>query len=58
MVASAVSGRVLTADSMSAHNTFERPNTVRPADFGGAKLSGNKLTVKLPAMSVVALDVR
>jgi len=58
MNASTVSGRVLTAGTMNAHNTFERPNTVRPTDFRGARLSGNTLTVELPAKSVVMLELR
>ncbi|MHC4510524.1 MAG: alpha-L-arabinofuranosidase C-terminal domain-containing protein, partial [Planctomycetota bacterium] len=27
------SGRVLTAEFMSAHNTFDRPEAVKPAEF-------------------------
>ncbi len=53
-----VTGQVLTAGSMSAHNTFEQPNAVHPTEFGGAKLSGSTLTVELPAKSVVLLELR
>jgi alpha-N-arabinofuranosidase len=53
-----VSGRILTAATMSAHNTFDRPNAVQPAAFNGAKLSGAILTVELPAKSVVVLELR
>jgi alpha-N-arabinofuranosidase len=55
---SGVSGRVLTANALNAHNTFERPNTVQPADFKGARLSGNTLSVELPSKSVVVLELR
>jgi alpha-N-arabinofuranosidase len=55
---SGVTGRVLTANAMNAHNTFERPTTVQPAEFSGARLSGNTLTVELPAKSVVVLELR
>jgi len=55
---SSVSGRVLTAPSMQAHNTFEQPNTVQPADFHGARLSGGMLTVDLPSKSVVVVELR
>jgi alpha-L-arabinofuranosidase len=55
---SRVSGRILTADDMRAHNTFERPNTVQPAQFTGARLSGGNLTIQLPAKSVVVLELR
>ena len=53
----AVSGRVLTAPSMTSHNTFEEPNTVAPAAFHGATVSGNQLSIVLPAMSVVVLEL-
>ena len=51
----AVAGRVLTAPEMTAHNTFEAPNAVQPAAFGGATVKGDMLEVKLPAKSVVVL---
>ncbi len=51
------SGRVLTADSMTAHNTFDRPETVKPAVFDDFALRGDMLTVKLPAKSVVVLEI-
>jgi alpha-N-arabinofuranosidase len=55
---SRVSGRVLTAGAMNAHNTFEQPNVVRPESFSGARLSGERLTVALPPKSVVALELQ
>jgi alpha-N-arabinofuranosidase len=54
---SSVSGRILTSDQMNAHNTFEQPNAVRPAAFDGARLTGETLTVQLPAKSVVVLEL-
>lgn len=53
--AKSVTGRVLTADAMNAHNTFDAAETVAPKPFDGATLSGDKLTVTLPAKSVVVL---
>jgi alpha-N-arabinofuranosidase len=55
---SGVTGQVLTGEAINAHNTFEAPDTVRPVAFGGANLSGENLTVELPAMSVVLLELR
>ncbi len=52
-----VTGLVLTAGAMNAHNTFEKPDAVKPAVFQGAKLSGSTLLVALPAKSVVALEL-
>jgi alpha-L-arabinofuranosidase len=53
-----VSGSVLTADAMDAHNTFARPDAVKPAAFAGAALSGDKLDVTMPAKSVVVVMLR
>jgi alpha-N-arabinofuranosidase len=58
MKGSHVGGQVLQAATMNAHNTFEQPNTVAPQPFAGAQLTADGLTVTLPAMSVVALEVR
>jgi alpha-N-arabinofuranosidase len=51
-------GRVLTADRMNAHNTFDRPEAVRPAAFDGASVAGDTLVVRLPAKSLVVLELR
>ncbi len=56
-VAKGVTGRVLTAPTMNAHNTFDAPNAVRPAVFGDASLANGILTVVLPAKSVVVLEL-
>ncbi|MDG5766215.1 alpha-L-arabinofuranosidase C-terminal domain-containing protein [Balneolales bacterium ANBcel1] len=55
---SRVSGRILTADRMNAHNTFDRPSVVSPQDFDGARISGGKLHIDLPAKSLIVLEVR
>ncbi|CAN7271370.1 alpha-N-arabinofuranosidase [Pseudoduganella sp. LjRoot289] len=54
--AGTVRGQVLTADAMDAHNTFAAPQAVKPAPFE-AQASGGKLSVKLPAKSVVVVAV-
>ena len=56
--AGAVSGRVLTADRITAHNTFEQPEVVKPAAFNGASISGNTLKLELPAKSIVVLRLQ
>jgi alpha-L-arabinofuranosidase len=43
---------------MTAHNTFENPNVVTPAPFDGARISGGKLIIELPPVSLVVLEVR
>ncbi|MFL6516815.1 MAG: alpha-N-arabinofuranosidase, partial [Bacillus sp. (in: firmicutes)] len=52
-----VSGTIITADTMNAHNTFEQPDVVKPAEFTGVTVEYNKLAIKLPAMSVVTLVI-
>jgi len=52
-----VSGRILTADAMNAHNTFEQPNAVAPTAFDGARLDGDRLTITLPPKSIVVLEL-
>jgi alpha-N-arabinofuranosidase len=53
-----ISGRVLTADAVQAHNTFDKPDTVKPAAFGERKLTEGGFTAKLPAKSVVVLELK
>jgi len=53
-----VTGELLTADAMDAHNTFDNPEAVHLVAFDGAALKGNRLAVKLPPMSVVVLQIR
>jgi alpha-L-arabinofuranosidase len=57
MQARKVSGRVLQGDTMNAHNTFEQPQTVKPVDFKGAKITNDRLEVTVPRMSVVVLEL-
>jgi alpha-N-arabinofuranosidase len=52
-----ISGRALTADIMTAHNTFNRPEVVKPAAFDNFQLRDNTLIVTLPAKSVVLLRI-
>jgi alpha-N-arabinofuranosidase len=53
-----VAGEVLTAPSMQAMNTFEKPATIQPTSFNGYKLQGSQLTLNVPAKSVVTLELR
>jgi alpha-N-arabinofuranosidase len=55
LAAKSVTGRILTARAMNAHNTFEAKDAVQPALFDAAALAGDTLEVKLPAKSVVVL---
>lgn len=52
-----ISGRVLTAETIQAHNTFDAPNTVAPVPFNHGKVAKGKLTLPLPAHSVLVLQL-
>jgi alpha-N-arabinofuranosidase len=52
-----ITGRVLTADATQTHNTFEKPESVKPTGFADHKIAGQGFSVKLPAKSVVALEL-
>lgn len=49
--------RILTSKNIKDYNDFDHLDTVHPVDFKGAKLSKDKLTVKIPARSIVVLTV-
>jgi alpha-N-arabinofuranosidase len=40
-----VTGRVLTADKLDAHNTFDSPEAVKPAAFNAAHIADGKLQI-------------
>jgi alpha-N-arabinofuranosidase len=56
--ARSVAGQILTAPAMNSINTFEKPDTVKPQSFGGARLKANQLTLDLPAKSLVVLALQ
>ena len=55
---SKVTGEILTADKMDAHNTFDHPNAVHPVAFTGASVADGKLKLTLPPKSVVVLTIQ
>lgn len=58
ITAETVSGRVLTAEAINSHNTFDRPDAVRPKSMADVKLVGKTIGVTLPPKSVAVLSVR
>lgn len=52
-----VNGRILSSASINDHNTFEKPDVVKPVAFDGAKIERGQLKVNLPAKSIVVLEV-
>jgi alpha-N-arabinofuranosidase len=53
-----VTGRILRSDKLQDHNSFENPEKIKPGIFNDANLSGSNLKVKLPAFSVVVLELK
>ncbi len=53
--ARSVTGTILTAKEMNAHNTFEKPDAVKPAKFTDCRIHNNNVLVTLPSKSVVVL---
>jgi alpha-N-arabinofuranosidase len=53
-----VKGEILTSAKLSDYNSFEKPDVVKTAEFRGAKISKGVLKVKLPAKSIVTLELQ
>ncbi len=53
-----VSGRILTSEKLGDYNSFESPDKIKPVAFKGASVKGGELKVKLPAHSVVVLELK
>ncbi|TKC10473.1 alpha-N-arabinofuranosidase [Pedobacter polaris] len=53
-----VTGQILTSAKITDVNSFDNPNKIHIVKFNGAKKSGNKLSVELPAQSVVVLELK
>ncbi|WP_221033207.1 alpha-N-arabinofuranosidase [Actomonas aquatica] len=52
-----ITGRILTAPEITAHNTFDAPTVVEPTTFDGATVTDGKLVIELPAKSVVVIEI-
>jgi alpha-N-arabinofuranosidase len=52
-----VAGRVLTAPKITSHNTFDKPDAVRPAVFDKFRRQGNRIAITMPSKSVVVLEI-
>jgi alpha-N-arabinofuranosidase len=51
-------GEILTASTIDARNSFDAPDAIHPAPFTGASLDSGKLSLSLPAKSVVVLTLQ
>jgi len=53
-----ISGRILTAERVDSHNTFDSPDEVIPGSFDAAAIKGGSLKVVLPPKSIVVLEIQ
>jgi len=53
-----VTGEILRSDKLQDHNTFDRPDKVKPAAFSDFRIDKGELVATLPPFSVVALEIR
>ena len=56
--AKSVSGRMLTSKNVADYNDFQHPNVVAPADYKDAKIAKGVVTVKVPAKSIIVLNIK
>lgn len=52
-----ISANIITGDKIDSHNTFEKPNQVILKDFKDASFKNGTLTVKVPAKSLVTIEL-
>ncbi len=57
-VVSKIKGEILTADQMNALNDFGKPEQVTIKPFNGAALHEGKISIEVPAKSVVMLEAQ
>lgn len=58
VVAGKVTGRILTSKNIADYNSFDKPEVVKPVEFSGAKMTNGKISVQLPAKSIIALELQ
>lgn len=53
-----VAGEILTSRNIGDYNSFENSEVVKPVQFKDFKVKDGKITVKMPAKSIVSLSIR
>ena len=53
-----VTGEILTSKNIADYNDFDTPSTVTPVEFKDFKVKDGKITVKMPAKSIVSLCIK
>jgi alpha-N-arabinofuranosidase len=52
-----LTAQILTATAMDAHNTFDKPEAVKPVAFKGASIQKGAVEVDVPAKSIIVLSL-
>ena len=50
--------QMIGASKLTDYNSFEKPNIVKPAPFKEVKINKGTMKVKLPAKSIVTLELQ
>ncbi len=53
-----VTGRILTAPELTTHNTFEKPDEVKPAEFKDVKIKKDIVSLVVPSKSIIVLELK
>lgn len=53
-----VTGEILTSKNIADYNDFDVPSKVTPAEFKDFKVKDGKITVKMPAKSIISLCIK
>jgi len=53
-----ISGQILTAEKITSHNTFKKPEVVKPSDFKSFDKTKEGFKATIPAKSIVVLEIR
>ena len=53
-----ISGEILASKNIGDYNDFNNPNVVKPVPFKDVKVKRNTLKVKIPAKSIVVLNIK
>ena len=56
--AKTISGEILTSKKVDDFNDFQHPEVVSPKPYKDAKLKKDVVTVKVPAKSIVVLNIK
>lgn len=58
MTAKTVKGEILTCKNIADYNDFNHPDTVKPVAFKDIKIKKNTIKAKIPAKSIVVLNIK